>query len=1160
MQNDNPSPLVKDGSLQSPSGSLADLPAGSPAPLRRGYYKGNKSEGSTYWANKINKSPLNPTIVNANEEIIRSLANANISGRSSVSGEENLASLADVGRYPSLSLAERMASVTGTAVTSESVAAFSPSVEDDTSDELSSELKKIFEVMQRCLELRTKYMQASYQCPGDNPKDEDDWRIYPRPPRPAYNPGSNAVPAVPEEPETFDFASCEIPKAHQYSYKLGPNGTYLVYPNKDSDEALYPFPSIAEYFRDQDFILSTISDGPIKSFAFRRLRYLESKFQMYTLLNEYQEIAEAKRVPHRDFYNVRKVDTHVHHSSCMNQKHLLRFIKAKLKKSPDEVVIFRDGKELTLQEVFESLNLTAYDLSIDTLDMHAHKDSFHRFDKFNLKYNPVGESRLREIFLKTDNKIDGRYLADLTKEVASDLEASKYQMAEYRISIYGRSKAEWDKLARWVINNSLFSHNVRWLIQVPRLYNVYKEQKLAHSFEDIIRNIFEPLFEVTKDPSSHPELHVFLQRVIGFDSVDDESKPERRTHKKFPRPSEWTLNTNPPYTYYLYYMYSNLCTLNGWRKERKFNTFVLRPHSGEAGDTDHLTAAFVTSHSISHGILLRKVPALQYLFYLDQIGIAMSPLSNNALFLAYERNPFFTFFQRGLNVSLSTDDPLQFHFTKEPLIEEYSVAAQIWKLSSSDMCEIARNSVLQSGWELQCKKHWLGDSCYLPGPAGNAIQKTNVPNIRLAYRYQTLMEERYMVFASLWQGIPEPLEVEDLLGGETETRLSVPNEDESVQKAKSPKMAPTANRAGLSGSPSVLPEPLLSNLMGSPFSDARMTMPSPLQNVIPSLEANAPFLALCAPALPMIPVGNAGSLGNATALLPHMHDRQRRKSADVPHPNSKQYLEQRLREAADTTADPNADDIVDEAIYYFRPNCFFRNYEIQGGADRVLIYLILFIQECILKLAAKSPTIVEGQKLLSTHALQNFAIPGEAGFPLSAMYEKPATRSDSDLMRQYFGQLRQEVAARLVAKVYEGDKLSKWWMCFSKRRFMGISGAGTLVKRLKSTYFVSAEPSESVQALKIRLAAMLGRGRDYVKEMRLSVPNKAGDGHNTLEDNGILEQLALVDDAVVYLTLWMQGNPNPADGSWESVNVPEFEPLGDEGDMAVDEKGKSAAS
>eukprot|EP00842_Homolaphlyctis_polyrhiza_P006890 jgi/Hompol1/790/HPOL_002405-RA len=185
--------------------------------------------------------------------------------------------------------------------------------------------------------------------------------------------------------------------------------------------------------------------------------------------------------------------------------------------------------------------------------------------------------------------------------------------------------------------------------------------------------------------------------------------------------------------------------------ENKQDTFVLRPHAGEAGDPDHLTCAFLTSHSISHGILLRKVPVMQYLFYLDQVGIAMSPLSNNALFLNYERNPFLTFFQRGLNVSLSTDDPLQFHFTKEPLIEEYSVAAQIWKLSGADMCEIARNSVLQSGWELQIKKRWLGDSCYVAGPAGNDIHKTNVPNLRLSYRYQTLMEERVMVISSLRQ-------------------------------------------------------------------------------------------------------------------------------------------------------------------------------------------------------------------------------------------------------------------------------------------------------------------------------------------------------------------------------------------------------------------------
>ena len=63
-------------------------------------------------------------------------------------------------------------------------------------------------------------------------------------------------------------------------------------------------------------------------------------------------------------------------------------------------------------------------------------------------------------------------------------------------------------------------------------------------------------------------------------------------------------------------------------------------------------------------VLCLQEPVLQYLYYLAQVGIAMSPLSNNSLFLNYPRNPLFEYFNRGLNVSLSTDDPLQFHFTK----------------------------------------------------------------------------------------------------------------------------------------------------------------------------------------------------------------------------------------------------------------------------------------------------------------------------------------------------------------------------------------------------------------------------------------------------------------------------------------------------------------
>ncbi|KAF2198435.1 AMP deaminase [Delitschia confertaspora ATCC 74209] len=642
-------------------------------------------------------------------------------------------------------------------------------VMDDSN--VTAELGAIYTNIQKVLDLRHKYIRLSLQGEYDNPKDDPSWQIYPPHPEPVWdeskdrrNPtGSmqNSTTLDPAEPPKVprkmghdigeDFHMDDLlplPGPSEMSFRLDDSCVFQVYETTKSEELDQPIvqiPTIREFYMDLDAILDVSSDGPSKSFAYRRLQYLEGKFNLYYLLNEYQEIADSKKVPHRDFYNVRKVDTHVHHSACMNQKHLLRFIKSKMKRSPDEVVLFRDGKHLTLKEVFESINLTAYDLSIDTLDMHAHTDSFHRFDKFNLKYNPVGESRLRTIFLKTDNFIKGRYLAEITKEVISDLESSKYQMVEWRISIYGREIDEWDKLAAWVVDNKLFSPNVRWLIQIPRLYDVYKGSGLMDNFEQVVINVFKPLFEVTKDPSSHPKLHIFLQRVIGFDSVDDESKVERRLYRKFPVPKAWNTKQNPPYSYWMYYLFSNMSSLNVWRKQRGFNTFLLRPHCGEAGDTDHLAAAVLCCHSISHGLLLRKVPLLQYIFYLEQIGVAMSPLSNNALFLAYERNPFLSYFRRGLNVSLSTDDPLQFAFTKEPLIEEYSVAAQIYKLSAVDMCELAKHSVEQSGFEHAIKQRWLGKTYDLPGVAGNDMAKSNVPSIREAFRHETLTQEFAMI-------------------------------------------------------------------------------------------------------------------------------------------------------------------------------------------------------------------------------------------------------------------------------------------------------------------------------------------------------------------------------------------------------------------------------
>lgn len=396
---------------------------------------------------------------------------------------------------------------------------------------------------------------------------------------------------------------------------------------------IYPHRRWREFADDLRSLMSVVVAPAARSFCHLRLKLLAERFAMHATLNERQERLEQAAVPHRDFYNVRKVDTHVHHSSSMNQKHLLRFIKSKVRRcGDDKVLIDRSDpsgeRVLTLTEVFTSLNLTTHELSVDTLDMHADNTTFHRFDRFNLKYvwaggwpggvgtcglmerpgggrnnrhgvgchrgggwhgvgsavgrfgvepprpcghsdarvpfaigysgvgcgrmthrtgfafvgeplsipgatpprvratalcslgpaadpvvlcstcmwklfpscelvvcataapfpltvrySPAGQSRLREVFMKTDNLMGGRYLAEITHELFADLRDTKYQHSEPRLSIYGRAPDEWAKLATWAVDHKIYSDNVRWLIQVPRLYSVYRKLGTVESFQ-----------------------------------------------------------------------------------------------------------------------------------------------------------------------------------------------------------------------------------------------------------------------------------------------------------------------------------------------------------------------------------------------------------------------------------------------------------------------------------------------------------------------------------------------------------------------------------------------------------------------------------------------------------------------------------------------------
>jgi AMP deaminase len=304
----------------------------------------------------------------------------------------------------------------------------------------------------------------------------------------------------------------------------------------------------------------------------------------------------------------------------------------------------------------------------------------------------------------------------------------------------------------------------------------------------MVRNIFEPMFEATLNPADHPRLDAFLSQIGGVDCVDDEgvfdlpllapsvtvkAREGQKERQRTLYPVEFTGKglagggteggkaINPPYSYYLYYIYANLKVLNSLRRAKGMNTFAFKPHCGECGEAHHLSTAFLLADSVNHGIRLEiescKTHTLQYLYYLAQVGLAMCPLSNDSLFTPLHLSPVGLLFKRGLRVALGTDDPLQFHATPAPLIEEYTIAKRIFGLSTIDQCEIARSSCLISTFSDDVKRGWHGPGClhsfsggetlpHLPFTFGkyfpeNNPQLTNVPAIRASFRRANLMRE-----------------------------------------------------------------------------------------------------------------------------------------------------------------------------------------------------------------------------------------------------------------------------------------------------------------------------------------------------------------------------------------------------------------------------------
>lgn len=145
-------------------------------------------------------------------------------------------------------------------------------------------------------------------------------------------------------------------------------------------------------------------------------------------------------------------------------------------------------------------------------------------------------------------------------------------------------------------------------------------------------------------------------------------------------------------------------------------------------------------------------------------------------------------------------------------------------------------------------------------------------------------------------------------------------------------------------------------------------------------------------------------------------------------------------------------DIIDECLDLFRANSFFKNFEIKIPSDRLLIYGILFINDCLSHIRATT-SYNDAVKTLTNLSLDDFVLPGTAGFPLNTVYQVPINdHQQMDLLKSYLTQFRQELSMRLIDRIYVDsmqndvetqdkklNKPSKFWLAFTKRKFMNKS-------------------------------------------------------------------------------------------------------------------------
>ena len=128
-------------------------------------------------------------------------------------------------------------------------------------------------------------------------------------------------------------------------------------------------------------------------------------------------------------------------------------------------------------------------------------------------------------------------------------------------------------------------------------------------------------------------------------------------------------------------------------------------------------------------------------------------------------------------------------------------------------------------------------------------------------------------------------------------------------------------------------------------------------------------------------------------------------------------------------------DIIDEAIIYFRANVLFKNFNIDGDADKLLVYITVFIQKCLEQANDPNPAKAKEnmkklvEKCEYTPKIENF-------------FNILVTLKDNEVanLQKYLKRIRKETVERLIYILFEDEKTKmdyKYWVALGKKKFMG---------------------------------------------------------------------------------------------------------------------------